>query len=554
MLFSTASQLSRDEEVGSYHIAISHIEQEERPLIMSTVADNCTRDDSASEEAAVAVAAVSSDPPKSQQQLDILVDEEQRQQQQTKKSERARARWSILRSALLGAATTAGTTNASSTGGGNAYGDGGNDANESNSEEVNSASIHRFAGFQLLDRRVVNEASVVGDMKNTAVAALSACLAGSSNENDDRYDDGADKEDEDELEYDYEYAEYTIQVQLPPSAAAIDEVDTEIGTYNKTKINVRTKEKRQTKKQRVDLRGLLSHRLHGVDNTGQSCVWDSESTLTYSLFAGEDDIDTQEIILPLFLERIDNLLLLAAPFDELKTLQLRRKQHRVRVVELGAGMAGLAGLALAAFGLDNMGACGSNSRWDIGVTLTDGHPDAVLSNRICAELTSRRYGESAQNHISCQRLLWNDGAQGVADCQTLTNNGQDKYHLCLASDCVHFQEFHAALVATIGRLLDIGGVCLFCQPRRADSLDNFMRVIDAVNDVGSTDENVFDMQLFERYNQKLWDMHQKELAKNDGIYDPDIHFPLLLVLRKKGEWKEHIHAVAASKQVQDRKK
>ena len=528
---------------------------------MSGAADDSSHDHSArdelAEEAAVAEA-VSSDPPKSQQQLDI--DEEQRQQQQTKKSERARARWSILRSALLGADNTAGTTNArSSTGGGNTNGDGGNvnDANKSNAQ-VNSASIHRFAGFQLLDRRVVT--NVTEGTKKTAEATMSTRRANSCAGNNE-HGRNVDADGEDDDEHAYEYAEYTIQVQLPPSAAAIDGEDTKTGT-NKTTIKVRTKEKRQAKKQRIDLRGLLSHRLHGVDNTGQSCVWDSESTLTYCLFAGDDgnndSLDTAEgekrTSIPTCPLAIDKLLSLAASVDAADTATA--KKTRIRVVELGAGMAGLAGLSLAAFGLDNnSGLYSTTSRWDINVTLTDGHPDAVLSNRICADLTSRRYGESAQNHISCQRLLWNDGEQGVADCQALTNDGRDKYHICLASDCVHFQEFHAALVATIGRLLDIGGVCLLCQPRRADSLDNFMRVIDAVNDVGSADENAFDMQLFERYNQKLWDMHQTELAKNDGIcYDPNIHFPLLLMLRKKGEWKEEIHTDAAAKHVENRQK
>ena len=81
-----------------------------------------------------------------------------------------------------------------------------------------------------------------------------------------------------------------------------------------------------------------------------------------------------------------------------------------------------------------------------------------------------------------------------------------------------------------------------------------MRVIDAVNGAGSADGEVFEMQLLERYNQKLWRMHQKKLAKDDGIYDPNIHLPLILVLRKIGEWKEEIHTVAAVKHVENRQK
>ena len=251
--------------------------------IMDTTAKNCSGDSAREEAAAVAEAAVSSEPPKSQQRRQLQLDEEQ-QQQQKAKSERARARWSILRSALLSSANAASSTNAvSNTNCRNTNGGGDNDANESNAREVNSASIHRFAGFQLLDRRVVN----VEEEKRwqSSASAVSTCRNNSSNHNGDKNGVGAD--DEDESKDHYEFAEYTIQVQLPP-VTTIDEDDTKTGTNNKTAVRVRTRERRHTKKQRVDLRGLLSHRLHGVDNTGQSCVWDSESTLTYCLFAGDD--------------------------------------------------------------------------------------------------------------------------------------------------------------------------------------------------------------------------------------------------------------------------
>lgn len=244
-------------------------------------------------------------------------------------------------------------------------------------------------------------------------------------------------------------------------------------------------------------------------------------------------------------------------------------KKKLRVVELGAGMAGLCGLSLAAFGMmsyqsnDCTTSSSSGVDVDIQLTLTDGHPDAVRSNRMCAALTTELYTNASSNgdapnrsHISCQRLLWNDGDDGVEDCRALTKNGQDRYQLCLSSDCVHFQEFHAALLATIGRLLDVGGVCLLCQPRRADSLENFMKVVDAVNTCGAADASaVFELNLYDRYNQRLWDLHQKELAKgDDGIYDADIHYPLLLVLKNVGEYKEDAHTAAAIEHVGERQK
>ena len=83
-----------------------------------------------------------------------------------------------------------------------------------------------------------------------------------------------------------------------------------------------------------------------------------------------------------------------------------------------------------------------------------------------------------------------------------------------------------------------------------------MKVVDAVNTCGAADVSaVFEMKLYERYNQRLWDMHQKELAKeDDGIYDAGIHYPLLLLLKKVGEYREDVHTAAAIEHVGERQK
>lgn len=520
------------------------------------------------------------------------------------KSERARQRWAILRLALLGH---------------NGDGDGDGDGNEDNGDNntcndgaVNSASIHRFEGFRLLDRRQLLKPPEKDARKR-------------QHELVPKDEDGPVAQ-EDEHDYEYEYAEYTIPVPAPlhaPVPEAEAEFTASSGSdsntcNNTTIIRVRTRERRRrrqthsqdcasasadnsnNKKKRIDqvMRGLLSHRLHGVDNTGQSCVWDSESTLTHCLWASRDlppsttsrnatcsgdgdgdgdgggtaaNADGGGNITTPYPLGIDNILSLASevsspsPSDDNNGIPAKR----LRVVELGAGMAGLCGLSLAAFGMMS-----ERTDIDIQLTLTDGHPDAVRSNQICAALTSQLYASATnndsngdtpnRNRITCQRLLWNDGQDGVEECRALTNHGQNQYQLCLASDCVHFQEFHAALVATIGRLLDVGGVCLLCQPRRADSLANFMKVVNAVNacssaaEQGSADcattNKVFEMNLHERYNQRLWDLHQTELARvEDGIYDPDIHYPMLLVLKKVGVYDEETHTAAAIEHVRERR-
>ena len=498
------------------------------------------------------------------------------------KSERARQRWAILRSALLGSSDDSNSnSNNNGTRANKTNNSDGDDMSNSNANAhasttpvvVNRASIHRFEGFQLLDRKLVplEEAEKCENIANEILR------------NNGEDEDQQVQQDE---HAEYEYAEYTIHVPVPTQLPARKLPESDSAT-DFVAVRVRTRERRRQrrtatdtwnadaddtnknkKKKRVDqvMRGLLSHRLHGVDNTGQACVWDSESTLTYCLLAptvvnshmndavaGDAGRNITPPPFPLGMDNILSLAVATVPASSGNTAIPKR----LRVIELGAGMAGLCGLSLAAFGIQNA------FDVDIDLTLTDGHPDAVRSNRICAALTSQLHADANANgdpsnrsHISCQRLLWKDGDDGVEDCRALTNNGQDRYRLCLASDCVHFQEFHAALIATIGRLLDVGGVCLLCQPRRADSLENFMKVVDAVNTCSAAETSaVFEMKVYERYNQRLWDLHQKELAKgDDGIYDPDIHYPLLLVLRKVGEYKENVHTAAAAQHVRERQK
>jgi hypothetical protein len=104
-------------------------------------------------------------------------------------------------------------------------------------------------------------------------------------------------------------------------------------------------------RRKVALRELVSHDLnHGVDNTGQRCVWDSEATLTYCLL-------NKASALRQLLLMISNL----------------SSTHRI--LELGVGMAGLAGMALAKI-------------VPTSVLLTDGHPDAILNNKVNIQMNT----------------------------------------------------------------------------------------------------------------------------------------------------------------------
>jgi len=286
--------------------------------------------------------------------------------------------------------------------------------------------------------------------------------------------------------------------------------------------------------QKLSLKELVSHKEHGVDNTGNTRLWDSSSTLLYSMLFGTD-----------------------SPFGILKGLG--DGCEPMDVLELGAGMAGLTGLFL----WKNRLHCNINN-----VVLTDGHPNCAFNNGVCVELnkcgevTTADSSSSSSSpsspspphkgKISCQKLLWKASLEGHRECQALVTetNCSRKFALILVSDCVHFQEFHGALVATIGRCLRVGGVAVLAQPERADSLENFVGLLR------DKFPGTFSVDILTNYAEKMTEMHQKYLAdeKLKGIYDPTIHFPKMLVLTMRREWQEEGADGEAARQFRYEKK
>jgi len=352
----------------------------------------------------------------------------------------------------------------------------------------------------------------------------------------------------------------------------------------------------------VNIHELMSHAHHGVDNTGNTRVWDSSLTLTHALFYGalpkKDGESSQHSLLEPFRDVYHaNAASWAKSrhrlLDNILSLAITRKQRNgvktkvLKVIELGAGMAGLGSLSLASFGILAT-RLGITTIPAIEVSITDGHPDAVLNNQISACLTSALYcssnitarctdalvNEASGNmNLQCLRLLWKDNQEGARECRSLLLSDpsvdinpdddhlislEDGYDLCIISDCTHFTECHVSLIATIGRLLRVGGVCLLCQPIRGDTLKRFMEMIRTINENGvvglcshqleddpvagclepSRHVPLFEVHLYEKYDDVLYMEHtrllyEKSLNGNDNaLYDPSIHFPLLLTLTK----------------------
>jgi len=446
------------------------------------------------------------------------------------KKERVKARWGLLRQALLGNDTT--NCNASNT----------NDKGRFSNEH----SMNSFPGFKVLDRTILPN-----DDKN--------------NDIDDNWDI---------VQYSYTTSNgHRIQFKTR-------EAKEQHPTNNEQKSTIQSR-----------VEALLSHRTHGVDNTGNVRVWDAECTLAGFLLmlnCGGKDNDTLELD-----EQTDEQLAnLRKSLHSILNIEdgSTENQTTCNVLELGAGQAGLAGLALAsAASMSCTSNCAEGSTIPtkpLHVVLTDGHPKCVENNKVCARmLLSECFDARSEQSIDTHLLLWDSGSKGRDACQEVNNlvkrevsqkNNTDEgqYHVCLASDTVHFQDFHDGLLLTIARTLAVNGIALLCQPRRGTSLQNFMTLVETVNEKAmqqsedSTNQSaingpLFQMTLYEHFYPKVTEMHKslivqgevtKDTKQYSSRYNPNWHQPLLLVLQKLRPYSEETGGEETRQHMQTRSK
>jgi hypothetical protein len=296
---------------------------------------------------------------------------------------------------------------------------------------------------------------------------------------------------------------------------------------------------------KVNLQDLVSHRYNqgGVDNTGNICVWDSEKTLTYVLYhhfeeyyCNRDGWNPMENYTHSIFNNNDS----SHPMMEEETC--------LHILELGTGMAGLSavalGLQLAALQQQQQQQIHPKKKKKIRITLTDGSPSGVYNNLINIYLMKQYYYYQQQQQqddddndttiqyhsfhdldITSQLLLWTTDMDNPSPTSSTNDNDNTASststtipttsttlptttttiptipttttiipypsHIVLISDCIHFQKFHAALIMTTLRNLIVGGMAIFCQPTRGDSLQNFCSLLNAVivSSSSSSDNN-----------------------------------------------------------------
>ena len=323
-------------------------------------------------------------------------------------------------------------------------------------------------------------------------------------------------------------------------------------------LSLCTREPRNQNKVKLSLSDLISHRYNqGVDNTGNICVWDSEKTLSYLLCHHWEDFH---------INTIDSVM--NSSNDNSTAGQ------RVRILELGTGMAGLSGVALGlrlastsnklmvSMHPQSPSSTSVKHKKIIDVLLTDGNPASVKNNMINQHLTSlyasaqqqldRQNQQVADNgqcngsqllhpysclDVKCQKLLWTTDLPEYDTVSTISS-----YDVILVSDCTHFQNFHAALAVTTLRSLKVGGTAIFCQPSRGKSLENFCRMMETPpkNSHEGDDDNsgpLLSTRWFPQSHPILEEKHEEALRKYSGtdVYDESLHRPKIWIVTKLRE-------------------
>ena len=250
----------------------------------------------------------------------------------------------------------------------------------------------------------------------------------------------------------------------------------------------------RSSEQVISLQELTSH--HGensIDNTGNVCVWDCEKTLLWAIlsFPSNDNFN--------------------------------------RVLELGAGMAGLVGLGLAAV------------QRATNVVITDGNPGSLQSNR-----THVRLMEASPCPLQCTvdlRLLpWALNANEEGD--TFRELQLHPANLSVVSDCTHFERYHGHLLWTLIQCTAVDGQIWMCHPDRGASLERFLDTVKVLTEFD--DKNYSGRRSLLRLEEmsfSLLDEKHVQMEKEDPHYRPNVHRPRIFRMWKLREATEEDRSI-----------
>ena len=172
------------------------------------------------------------------------------------------------------------------------------------------------------------------------------------------------------------------------------------------------------------------------------------------------------------------------------------------MIEIGAGMTGLAGLIVAQ-------ACGSQN-----VTLTDGNEVSVKN------LSAIIKENKLESRVSSRLFKWNDTEKSEKEKEL------PKYDVAICADCVFFDEGRPQLISCLANSLKSGGLAIVVAPMRSGTLENFLKVINNETQLFKT------AKINYQYSEQIW-LRRQHLLTTDGTnFKEDIDYPLMLMCER----------------------
>ncbi|XP_047001378.1 calmodulin-lysine N-methyltransferase [Schistocerca americana] len=169
------------------------------------------------------------------------------------------------------------------------------------------------------------------------------------------------------------------------------------------------------------------------------------------------------------------------------------------ILELGGGSTCLAGLFLAKY----------SSAFKIH--LTDGNESAMKNVQYIVD----RNFPQGNDRLVCSVLEWG------SFWRLAVNQHIKPYDIILSADCLFFDEARNDLVETIWTVLSENGTAFVMAPQRGDTFDKFRQEAKARGFICSSKKH---------YSDHVWNRHLQ--VKQNCDYDENIHYPLLLILKK----------------------